>query len=415
MPKQVVVIGGGPSAKHLVEKLVKQKDLQITQIQANPFVEWPIAMPAVLTMKPHMYAKVVAPNPETFQVKGVVYKYGPVTSVSAAEKTVQFRSAAGAEESVPYDALAVCTGFGCPLIYPKVGVSLAERKAEVEHIAASILKAKTIVVHGGGLIAVEFAGGAKSAYPNKTVVMVTRDGILKSAPEKMARKTREALTKLGVKLVTGSAEGAPEEPELVSGSLTVNNESIPYDIFLPMFGKGPNTQFLSGIPGILDEKGRVRVNEFLQSCEHPAIFAVGVGDTKDPFVGFVKLEGHWNCVAANIKAHLADAKMKPYKEAAPNMTSPPVIFYGTGKGAWGAFDFNMLPPPLKCCCCCGLGGFPCCPPPCCWCCCKPCCCGYCGGAPEGNGVALALENMPFKASGFHFKGIGEAPKQQSMS
>jgi NADH dehydrogenase FAD-containing subunit len=416
MSKKVVIIGGGLSGKHLCEQLVKQKDLQVTVIQANTFVEWTIPMAQVLAAKPHMYEKCVAPNPESYQVKDATYKFGPVTSVDVAGKTVAFKAVAtGADESVPYDVLVVCTGFSCPLIAAKAGVSLEDRKAEVSAVAAAILKAKSVVVNGGGSIGVELASNIKTTYKDKDVVLVARDGVLKDFPEKTRGKITAVLDKMGIKTVIGTSSDAPPAAKLDTGSLTVNGEALKYDVYLPMFGQGPNTQFLTGIPGLLDDRGFVKVNEFLQSRDQPSIFTVGVGDNKESYIGIAKLEAQYNDVAANIKAYFAQKPMKPHKEGAPFMKNPPWLPIGVGKDAWLAFDFDQLPPPLKCCCCCGLCGFPFCPPPCCWCKCSPFCFGYCCCPPEGNGPASAMEPFAFEAVSFHFKGFGEAPKQQSMS
>lgn len=413
--KKVVIIGGGPSAKHCAENLVGAKNLQVTIVSANKFVEWPLAMPVCL-VKPELHDKAISPNFDTYKVKGVEYKFGPVTSVDASAQTVTY-SAEGRDEAVPYDALIVATGFGMPLVYPALGSSLADRKAEVLKVGTAIKAASTVVVSGGGPVGLELAGSIRVQYPDKKVVLVSRSKILAGNPEKTQNTVMGVLKSMNIDLATGDISGAPEDFSLEAGSLTVGNEKVSYDVFLPMYSRGPNTAFLKGCAELLDAKGAIKVNESLQSTGRGQIFAVGVGDNKVAFIGFAKLSDQWKDVTNNVKAYLEGKELKKHKEGMPGMTHPPIVLVGNimnGKGAWAGIDCSVLPGPLKCCCCCGMGGFPFCPPPCCWPCVHPCCVGYCCGKPEGAGPAACIGPLAFKMAGFHFKGIGEAPKQQTM-
>jgi thioredoxin reductase len=410
--KNVVVVGGGPSAKHCSELLVKTNNVKVTQISANKFVEWPLAMPAVLSAV-EKHDKALAPNPETFQVKGVTYKYGPVTSVDTAAKTITFKANLQNDEVVQYDALIVATGFGLPLVYPEIGVTLADRKAQVQKVAAAIKKANSIVISGGGVVGVEMVGALRSDYPEKSIKLLTRGKVLSNYPEKSQNKALEVLKSRNIVVITGESSDAPSE-FAEGGSLTVGGTKVEFDVFLPMFGRGPNTKFLEGT-GVIDDRGAIKVNEFLQSKVAPEIFAVGVGDNKEAFTNFLKLDAQWKSVTGNVKAFLVGKGMKVHKEAMPQMTHPPNFIIGHGKGGYANLDFEQMPCPAKFCCCCGLGGFPFCPPPCCWgCCCHPCCMGYCGGPSDGSGLNAFMAPMAFKSGGFHFKGLGEAPKQQAM-
>jgi len=316
---------------------------------------------------------------------------------------------------VPYDALVVATGFGVPLVYPSMGVSLEERKAEVQGVADAIQKGACIVVAGGGPIGLELAGDIRIQYPTKKVVMLCRGGVLKQWPEKQRQKVEAQLKKMNIEVITGTSD-APKDYSLVPGTLKFSDQELAYDVFLPAYSQGPNTKFLNGT-NVLDSKGCIDVNEYLQSKVCPEIFAVGVSSIGELSV-LTKLEAQWNSVAGNVVAHLAGESMKKHTEGAAWLKLPPVILIGHGPKGYGYFDFNNVPPPLKLCCCCGLGGFPCCPP--CWPCCAcggcGCCpCGYCCGPPEGAGPAALMGPMAFKFGGFHFKGIGEAPPQQTMN
>merc|ERR1740121_48254 len=412
MTRSIVIIGGGLSAKHAAEILVKAKDLKVTVISANSFVEWSMGMTYVLS-KPEMHEKFLSPNLAAYQVKEAEYKIGVVTKVDTASKEVLVNDGS----KIPYDALIVATGFDMPLICAGAGISLSDRKAEVQRAAAAIKAAEIVVVAGGGPAGLELAGDIRVAYPSKKILLLVRDKILSQWPDKTRGIVMQGLKAQNIEIVSGVSEGAPVEPMLQPGNCTVGGGTIAYDVFLPSYSQGPNTKFLQSGGGLLDNKGRIVVNEFLQSTTCPEIFAVGVSNVDEPFIGIPKLEGQWKSAAANTKALLSGKAMKKHTEGNPGMKLPPVIQIGRGKGGWANMDFSNLPGSVKCCCCCGLGGFPCCPPPLCWPCCHPCCCGYCGGTPAGSGPAGFMGAMTGKAPGFHFKGWGEAetaPMQQSM-
>jgi len=412
MSKTVVIIGGGLSAKHTAETLVKKakNDLTITIIQANRFVEWPLAMTYCL-VKPELHGKALATNCDQFQVPGVTYKYGVVESVDETAKNIKIL---GSDDLVPYDALVVATGFAVPLVYPRLGVSVEDRMAEVQRVGDAISQGSCIVVAGGGPIGLELVGNVRAVYPSKKVVLLCRKGVLGQWPEKQREKVKTRLQKMNIEVMDGATD-APTGCSLEPGTIKFGDSGLRYDVFLPAYSQGPNTKFLSS--SVVDGKGCVTVNEYLQSTAANEIFAVGVSDVKEPFVGMPKLEAQWNSVTANVIAMLAGNPLKKHNEGNKFMKLPPVVVIGHGPKGYGYLDFNNLPAPIKICGCFGLGGWPCCPIcwPCCACCgcgCYPC--GYCCGPPEGKGPAILMGKMAFMSSGFHFKGIGDAPLQQSM-
>jgi NADH dehydrogenase FAD-containing subunit len=169
MSKKIVIIGGGLSSKHAAEILVKKaKDATITIIQANRFVEWPLAIPHCL-VNPSAHDKALATNCEKFQVSGVNYKYAVVESVDTAAKEITI---VGTQEKVPYDALIVATGFNMPLVYPGLGVTIEERKKEVQKVAEAIKSSECIVVAGGGPVGIEIAGCIRGEHPSKRVILL---------------------------------------------------------------------------------------------------------------------------------------------------------------------------------------------------------------------------------------------------
>lgn len=122
MAKNIVIIGGGASAKHAAESILKKaKDAVITIVQANRFVEWPLAMTMCL-VKPELHDKAISPNSNKFEVKGVRYKYAVAASVDTGSKQIKLAESADVapEETLPYDVIVVATGFGRHLCIPRL-------------------------------------------------------------------------------------------------------------------------------------------------------------------------------------------------------------------------------------------------------------------------------------------------------
>jgi len=411
MSKKVVIIGGGLSSKHAAEVLKKKdKTVDVTIIQPNKFVEWPLAM-TVCLVKPELHDKALGTDCNQFQVPGVTYKYAIAESVDTKAQNVKLVGG----ETVPYDALIVATGFKMPLLYPGMGVTVDERKAEVKAVGDAIYKSECIVVAGGGPCGLELAGDIKGQYPSKKVVLACRNGVLAQWPDKHKNKVLAALKKMNIDVKNG-VEDAPTDACLQPGKLKFADGDFAYDVFLPCYAQGPNTKFLP--VEMVDEKGGILVDENLQSTVAKSVFAVGVSNVKEPFVGMPKLEPQWISVCSNIVLNFAGKPMKKHSEGMPFMKLPPLTLIGHGPSGYGFIDCDNVPPPLKLCCCCGYAGFPCCP--CCWPCCAcggcgACPLGYCCGPPEGKGPAILSGKMAFMTAGFHFKGIGSAPAQQKMS
>eukprot|EP00405_Crypthecodinium_cohnii_P029719 CAMPEP_0206514064 /NCGR_PEP_ID=MMETSP0324_2-20121206/61901_1 /ASSEMBLY_ACC=CAM_ASM_000836 /TAXON_ID=2866 /ORGANISM="Crypthecodinium cohnii, Strain Seligo" /LENGTH=406 /DNA_ID=CAMNT_0054006439 /DNA_START=73 /DNA_END=1294 /DNA_ORIENTATION=+ len=340
--KRVVVVGGGMSAKHTAESLLKKnKALEVTIIQACKFQEWPLAMPAVL-VDPKRHKEALAPNPSSFQAKGIQYLYGPVTFVDPSKKTVTYKSDKG-DEVVTYDALVLATGFSMPFIYPKPGCTLQERQDEVQQVASSVSEAKSVAIVGGGVVGAEVAAMVKTKYPTKSVTILSRSKVLELYGDKLQPKMQAQLEKMGIKVVVGDCSAAPKDVTLQAGEVKVGDQTVNYDVLFPIYSAGPNTSFVSHLAGCTDERGLVKVNEYLQSTQYPEIFAVGVGNQKMAYVGVAKLQPMWDLAGKNIVSFLGGKAMAVYKEAMPGTTHPPALLLGTGPNAYGFFDFAMLP------------------------------------------------------------------------
>jgi NADH dehydrogenase FAD-containing subunit len=415
----LVVIGGGVALLHAVQDALKLK-VKVTAVCGNPFLEWNLAACHFL-VRPERHLEWVSPNPEDFKLKGVDYVFDKVTEVDPSAKVVKF---AGSPE-ISYSALIVATGSRLPLIIATPGHSLEQRMSEVKQAGEAISRAKTVVINGSGAVGLEMAGDVRARYPEKRVIILSRDGkVISFHTDAWQQKVKNQLDKMKIEVIKGSiTDPSFMDPKMTPGKVVLSDSALKeleYDVFIPCFAQGPNTDFLSGAEGVINERKQIIANEFLQSTKHPEIFAVGTSTVmikRHPVSATIAEQA--NTCAKNAACFLAGKPLAKHVEK--GMAAMPMnIKIGHGPGGYMFWDPAALPPPAKCCCClpCG-GGYPCCPPPCCWCCCKGCsgCFGNCGKNYEGEGPAtfiLETGNKIFPKS-HGFKGMGVAPKQNTMA
>ncbi|CAK0800477.1 unnamed protein product [Prorocentrum cordatum] len=417
----IVIIGGGIAFLHAVKVATKRK-CKVTAVCSNPFLEWPVSATLSLT-RPGEHEKWLCQNPEDFTVNGVEYIFDAVTKISPAEKTIQFMKS----PQITYGAVVVATGNRLPLLMPVPGESLEARKALVREAVAAVKAAKTIVINGAGLVGLEMAGDAKVANQAARVVLLSRSGelLVGSHPGEWQRRVKAKAQELGVEVVKGTVTSAgAEDFKLTPCTLALADsaqDTLACDVYIPSYMQGPNTAFLAGAAGVLNEKGQVVVNECLQSVAWPEIFAAGVSTVPYKHPNSQGAVDHAAHAVSGAVALLEGRPTSPFKNSGLERSMNVVVAHGAG--GYLFWDLEAFPAPVKCCCClwCG-GGFPCCPPPCCWC-CGPGCptlCGHCcGGSGHSEGAAAFHERVMLKKfagmRGYAGMGsAGSAPAQQQM-
>mmetsp|Transcript_39578 Transcript_39578/g.114218 ORF Transcript_39578/g.114218 Transcript_39578/m.114218 type:complete len:416 (-) Transcript_39578:29-1276(-) len=413
---KVVIIGGGLAGKMTAEFLKKNKspELSLTIITASHFQEWSLAGTYTLA-NPEKLHKFISPNPSTWQLPGVAYEFGIVEEV-----TDGLVKLAGGK-AVPFDACVVATGFSLPLVVPKPGITHKERVDEVQAASEAIRKAQHILIAGGGAVGVELLGDLRETAPAgaKFTLVCATPTLLPHSDAKYQAKALRKLESWGVEVLfnekVADEYGSPA-PVLERRAHTLkSNKVIEADVYLPAFSQGPRTQFLrasaSQLPqgGVLNGVGLVDVNDYLQAKAYPKLFAVGCSSKNEPAM-VPKIEAQAKTTAANVKAFLDGKPLAEHKEAMPEANHP--LLQVMGHNTYAFFEPDAMPGPMgRCVRCCGFPCCPCCP---CWCCCPPMACGFCCGSPEGQGTAKLSSVMLTKFAGSNFKGMGEAPKQQTM-
>ena len=186
--------------------------------------------------------------------------------------------------------ILIATG-GTPTIDTSLpGVRYAISSNEVFDLAEF---PRRIVIAGGGYIALEFASVFKGLGAEVTLVY-RGDKLLRGFDEDLRDGVMEALTRRGIRIVTGTrfASIAPG----LDGSRTValtSGEQIVADQVLMAIGRTPNTAGL-GLQKIgvgLGERGEIKVDRF-SATSAPGIYAVGDVTDRVNLTPIAIREGH---------------------------------------------------------------------------------------------------------------------------
>jgi NADH dehydrogenase FAD-containing subunit len=307
--------------------------------------------------------------------------------------------------TLQFDYCVYAVGFAIPVVKVQLGASWESRKEEVIRFGAAIRAAKSVAIIGGGAVAVELAGDVRDVVAaNTKVTLVCRDGVLKGSSEKYREKAEAVLKERNIEVLNDELS----TPESVASALKASyklksGESLEADVLIPAYARF-QTCFLD--KDLLDEQGRVIVNDFMQCPSYRNMFAVGCTSAKE-IVNIPKIDGQAKTAITNILKLLAGKEaLTKHSENAPFMKSAPL--QKIGHDTYAYLDTGNIPPPVACC---AKMGFPCCPPPCCWfCVCHPCCCAGPCADPEGVNLAAFAKSIVHKS--WPAKGKGETPPAQ---
>jgi len=209
-----------------------------------------------------------------------------------------------------------------PLAKSNSAFDYTERNQEMLDAHKSLASAKSVLVIGGGVVGVEFAGEIASAFPDKDITLAhATNTLLDNFEPKVQRKVLEQLIARGVK-VKFNRRFAKDG---VVYRCSKSNETLQPDIAYVCVGMVPNTEFLQvELPDILDDKGFIKVDPYMKVQGYENLYALGDCATLDN-----KKHGYLASVQG---ANLADALLKSAKgkKIKPYKTPPFVIITPTG-------------------------------------------------------------------------------------
>jgi NADH dehydrogenase FAD-containing subunit len=396
-----VVIGGG-LASIKVQRLLAQSpgfasDFSVTVVQPHDFYECPITQPSCF-LKPEQHGQQPCVLPlEQVHVEGVKYVLGVAIGVTHSKVELE------GGESLPCDAIIVCTGCYYPFLSPaRTGESLEARTAFVRSFGRKVGAANAIVIGGGGPVACEMAGVIRALNAVAKIQLVCRGA--KPMDEWGGRASTQALRSrlhsLRVQVISNESAVGEASLEPTTVKLVNAGKMLETDIYLPMFAEY-NTAFVAhSVPDSVDRTtGRIKVDDYCRSIKQRNLWAIGCANNARSNISVIECQ----CQAAvpSIVAHVTGAMSMPLgasavssesvqqpktysqrfaKLPAPAKTISHVMMPVNEFAVWDISGWSA--PYRYCAICCGCGNPIC---PCCACLGLPGCdpSGRCSGASLG--------------------------------
>ena len=211
----------------------------------------------------------------------------------------------------------------------KLGIPGEEHLVDNERFLALDRLPERIVFVGGGYIAAEFSHIAGRAGAQATVVQRGPRMLEHFEPE-LVGWLMEAFERIGVRVITGTAVEAIER---AAGAFVVHCTSsgravkIDADLVVHAAGRAPALDELDlAAANVQTEKGRLKLNPFLQSVSNPAVYAAGDSARMGPPLTPVS-----NHDAKVVAANLIDGNHRePDYRGVPSVafTLPPIAAVG---------------------------------------------------------------------------------------
>ena len=264
---------------------------------------------------------------------GVKIRIDEVSSINQKEKTC--KTADGTE--IRFDKLVFATGSNAktPKWLKGTGkenvFTIPKDKEYLDNVLNKLKSCKKIVTIGGGFIGVEVSDELNKRDKDVTIVEILPHVLSLAFDEGIATRAEETLKSRGVKIKSGVGVKEILGDEKVTGVLLDNGEKIDADAVILSMGYSPNTNLAEKSGLKLNEKGFIRVDEYMRT-ENPDIFAVGDCAEKRDFVTR-KTSGIMLASTACAEARIAG--MSLYKLSAVKTFSGTIAIFSTMIGKTG--------------------------------------------------------------------------------
>ncbi|KYQ93161.1 putative apoptosis inducing factor [Tieghemostelium lacteum] len=243
-------------------------------------------------------------------------------------------------EEVAFDYLVIATGSNNPAPF-KTLINVNEAPTYINSISEQVAQAKKILIVGGGAVGVEVAGEIVYKYTDKEVTIVnSTDKLISNVfKEKFHQLLEKKLKTHRVEVVTDKIAFPDDIKELLKTQsaipyqcerktyTTESGKQIEADlVFWTVGNKLNNEPLQTHFAGVLNDQGRIKVNNSLQVEGYQNIFAIGDINSISELKTSYHATSHAETAASNINAIESakdknNVKLKEHKSQSPMMVA----------------------------------------------------------------------------------------------
>ncbi|WP_343054505.1 FAD-dependent oxidoreductase [Pararobbsia alpina] len=222
-------------------------------------------------------------------------------------------------EAIEADVVIVATGSRYAEPFKPDGDSAAAFNGSIRAAHATLRAADNVAIVGGGAVGVELAGEISTAFPNKSVTLVSNaPALMPGYSAKFSRALQTQLRRKGVQLrLDTRVETLAHRERPHAGILGNDAGDEPRHLIFPALGAQPVTALFREMVGArFDRQGRVIVDGWLRPAGLSRLFSLGdAAATGDPMtIVAITRQAPW--LAKTINALLAGRRIEslaPYK------------------------------------------------------------------------------------------------------
>ncbi len=331
---KIIILGGGFCGT-LTARLLERSlpTAEIILIDKKPYFEFSPSIHKVVFNKDY-FNKITIDYSKIFKrVKFVQDEVLEVTPSVVKTKNQEFS----------FDFLVVSMGISYPIsLKDKKNVCSLKHGSDVVRMSDDISRNKSILIVGGGLIGTEIAGELATKTDKEIVLVHSKDRLLERNPEKASKYAFDFLKSRNVKIFLNEKVISHKDNYF----LTSKGTKIKASLALWCAGIKPDASFMKGFKNIINSKGFLKVNPFLQLINHNNIFVGGDLNNIDEEKTAQNAERHAHCITKNIVALINKESLRHHKPR----SGPLVISLGDWHGLLTFKNFTLtgiLPGILK--------------------------------------------------------------------
>jgi len=263
----------------------------------------------------------------------VKLKIDEVTDINQKEKTCKTKD----ETVIKYDKLVFATGSNTKIPGWLKGTdkenvfSIPKNKEYLDNVIEKLKECKKIVTIGGGFIGVEVSDELNKRDKDVTIVEILPHVLCNAFDDEIASKAEDVLKKRGVKVKSSVGVKEIVGDKKVNGVVLENGEKLDADAVILSMGYKPNTELAKKAGLILNDKGFIKVDEYMRT-DNSDIFAVGdCAEKRD----FITRKTSGTMLASTACAEARIAGMSLYKLSAVKTFSGTIAIFSTAIGDTG--------------------------------------------------------------------------------